>query len=119
MSPEKARVFIADDNDTWLEIIQNYLEESDHVVVLKATSLTQALEAINQFEKLGIQVAIIDGNLNPYDHNGHDGQVLLTAIRQQTPNVKTIGMSGLSVKGTDVDLGKAKASDLGKTINNL
>lgn len=117
--PEKAKVFLAEDNLQFQEAFESLLNKAGHSVVLKATTLTEALEAIQQFEKLGVQIAVIDGNLDPNDTSGSDGQALVEAIGRLTPNVKTVGMSGLNIKGVTIDLGKRNYNKLGETVTNL
>lgn len=119
MSPEKAKVFVAEDDSSWQEIIEEYLTEAGHTVVAKATTRDQALSTVSQLKKLGVDVAIIDGNLNDYESEGYDGQAVLRAIKDKAPNVKTVGMSGNSVRGTDVDLGKLNAQKIGKVVKDL
>ncbi|MDO8620867.1 MAG: response regulator [Candidatus Levybacteria bacterium] len=119
MSPERAKVFVAEDNEFWQKIIKRSLADKGHEVVLSATNLEDALAATSKLVKLGVQVAIIDGNLNDYEANGHDGQIVLAAIRKAAPQVKTIGLSGNSVRGVNVDLGKDNFTDLGKTVTKI
>jgi len=119
MSPEKAKVFVTEDDERFQKIIKRYLEEAGHSVIATATNLDQALAMVDQLEQLGVDVAVLDGNLDKDDVSGYDGRTVLEAIREKTPRVKTIGMSGNSVKGTDVDLGKLNAHDLGKVIKDL
>lgn len=117
--PEKARIFVAEDNPEWQEMIASTLEKAGHTVVLKATTLREALDAVQQFEQLEIQVATIDGNLSPDDTSGYDGRTLVEAINSQAPHVLTIGMSGLNVRGVTFDLGKGKFQQLGEIITSL
>lgn len=117
--PEKARVFVAEDDSTWQRLIKQLLNDAGHKVILKAPTLAQALKSIDQFQKLGIQVAVIDGNLSEDDSSGYDGRLLAKKIKELAPQVKTIGMSGLTVDGVDINIGKINASKLGKIITNL
>lgn len=119
MSPEKARVFIAEDNEDFLDIIQEYLEEADHSVVLKASTLTDALAGVNNLEKLGVDIAVLDGNLDEWETKGYDGQEVLRVIRATAPNVRTISMSGNKFPNADIDLGKDKVEDIGGVVTNL
>lgn len=119
MSPEKARVFVAEDDTDYQGMIKELLEEDGHSVVATAQSLPEAMDTIKKLQDLGVDVAVIDGNLNELDTDGSDGQSVLQAIRKQAPGVKTVGMSGNSVKGTDVDLGKGNLIDIGKVVTNL
>lgn len=117
--PEKARVFYAEDDPFFQEAIKQRLDEAGHEVVLQAQTLAEALNSIEQFKDLGIQVAIIDGNLSADDSSGYDGHLLATRIKELTPQVKTIGMSGSTIIGVDIDLGKRKYSKLAEIITNL
>lgn len=119
MSPERAKVFVAEDDKRWQDIIKSLLTDAGHSVVLTAQTREQALGAVPQLKELGVQVAIIDGNLNPHDSNGADGQALLAAIRAQVPGVKTVGMSGNTVGGVDVNVGKLGALKLGEVVKKL
>ena len=117
--PEKARVFLAEDDPGWQERIKRWLGRSNHQVILTAQTLTQALQEINQFEQMGIQVAILDGNLSTFANNS-DGQRLAAAIREIAPQVKTIGLPSLgTIPGVDVDLGKARVQEVGKVVTEL
>lgn len=116
---EKAKVFVAEDDPSVQQIIKTILSRGGHEVILQAQTLSEALGSIKQLEELGIQVAIIDGNLTPGDTSGSDGHQLATAIKQLTPHVKTVGMSALQVHGVDIDLGKMRIFELDTTVNNL
>lgn len=117
--PEKARVFVAEDNPNYLNAFKGQLETAGHSVLLTATTLRDALGAVQQFEQLRIQVAIIDGNLDPNDTSGYDGQRIVDAIGRLAPNIKIVGMSSSSIKGVTVDLGKRNYHKLGETVTNL
>ena len=117
--PERARVFVAEDNKDWQENIRRILESAGHSVVLKAETFDDAVKAIEQFEELGVQVATIDGNLDPNDTSGYDGRALVEAIGRHSPNVKTVGMSGLEMQGVTIDLGKRGIAKLGEVVTNL
>lgn len=119
MSPENARVLVVEDDEEWLNAIEEILESSGHRVVLTATTLKKALEVSEGLRDKNIDVAIIDGNLGPYRYDGRDGQIVISAIRKNAPNVKTVGMSGSDVPGTDVDLGKHNLVRLGEVVKKL
>ena len=118
MSPDRARVFIAEDDSTWQDMLGEMVEDAGHTVVGRATNLKDALEKTKHIEGK-VDVAIIDGNLDPDESGGYDGQAVLQSIRKNAPSVKTVGMSGNSVRGTDVDLGKANSIKIGEVIKGL
>lgn len=119
MSPEKARVFVAEDDSDWQDMLGEILKDAGHSVVARATNLHDALNTAKRLSSLKVDVAVIDGNLSEDESRGYDGQAVLNAIRQHAPRVRTIGMSGSHVAGTDVDLGKAKATELGEVVRKL
>ncbi len=119
MSPERARVLVVENEEMWQEIIKDALQGSGHQVVLTATSLEEALEAIERVKELGIQVATIDANLHEGIHNGLDGKFFLETIREVAPKVKTIGLSSAKIEGVDVNLGKENCLDLADTITKI
>jgi response regulator RpfG family c-di-GMP phosphodiesterase len=119
MSPEKARVYIIEDDPDWRNRLRRRLEQSNHTVVGEAGSLGEALKAVEYFEELGVQVATIDGNLQNNDLSGQDAQTVLGAIHEKAPNVKTIGVSGNPVRGVTKELGKANAIDVGDEVTKI
>jgi CheY-like chemotaxis protein len=119
MSPEKARVFVAEDDKDWQDMIKEFLEMAGHTVVASARTLPEAMSTVKRLQDLKVDVAVIDGNLNEFDSDGYDGQSVLRAIREHAPRVRTVGMSGNPVRGTDVDLGKTKLQDIGDVVTKL
>lgn len=94
MSPEHARVFIAEDVKRWRSILKRELKRAGHSVVLTASTLPEAIAKVKEFKDKGVQVAVIDGNMDQTILNsGQDGEILVGAIRTADPRVKIIGMS--------------------------
>ena len=119
MSPEKARVFIAEDNKESALLMQLTLRDAGHSVVLKASTLGEAERAVDQFRALGIQVALLDGNISSATVDGADGARLAQLIRSQTPEVKTVGIGSGRVEGVDVNVGKSNYWELGQVVSDL
>lgn len=118
--PEKARVFVAEDEQDWQQRIERNLKRYGHEVVLTAETLAQALKSLDQFEELGVQVATLDGNLRGNDISGSDGRELSLAIRGRYPNVKIVGLSGVKFRGeADIELNKAETFRLGEVVTKL
>ena len=103
-----AKAFVAEDDSWWQEIYRDILEGEGHQVLLTATNRAEALAAVEKLGELGIDLALIDGNLNEWDSDGADGQAVLAAIRAKAPNVKTVGVSALSVRGADAQASKTR-----------
>lgn len=120
---EKAKVAIFEDNTDWQEKFKSQLTQYGHAVVLTAATYAEALEAITTFDELGVQIAIVDGNLSPNTDSGSEGQNLVRVIKQQTPHVKIVGMSADNniFKGlVDANPGKyGSRIPLGELVNNL
>lgn len=117
--PEKARVFFAEDDGYFRDVIKRRLEEAGHEVVLEAHTLNEAIQSIPQFKDSGIQVAVLDGNLDEDDISGYDGRLMAQKIKEQVPHVTTIGLSQSPIDGVDIDLGKRKFTQLASIITNL
>jgi CheY-like chemotaxis protein len=119
MSPQEARVSLIEDDSDEQELLKKYLERCGHTVVLSANSLPEALSAVKRFNELKVDVAVIDGNLNEEDTSGNDGQEVLRAIREQAPQVRTIGFSASKMDGVDIYLGKQNGSSIGQVVSDL
>ena len=119
MSPEKARVFVVEDDGNWREMILEAIKYGGHEVVAISTTLQEALEAVGTLTELGIQVATIDGNLTREGNTGEDGKKILKAIRTHAPEVKTIGVSMNRMEGFDVDAGKENVNELGRIVAEI
>ncbi|MDP3973248.1 MAG: response regulator [Candidatus Daviesbacteria bacterium] len=118
--PEKARVFIAEDEKDWQQRIERNLKRSEHEVVLTAETLAEALRALDRFEELQVQVATLDGNLRGKYSYGLDGREVSLAIRSRFPNVKIVGLSSDKFRGeADIELNKADTFKLGEVVANL
>ncbi|OGD65555.1 hypothetical protein A3F08_02695 [Candidatus Berkelbacteria bacterium RIFCSPHIGHO2_12_FULL_36_9] len=118
--PERARVFVAEDNSEWQKIIRRQLTRAGHDIVLEASSFDEAMEMVELAQKEGINVAVLDGSLDSSQSSMRcDGRIIAEALRKQVPGIKIIGLSGFIAKWADVDLGKMDAYMLGETITNL
>lgn len=93
MCPKEANIFLAEDNGNNLDLKRRMLTRGNHTIVLEAYTREDALEAVNHFEELHIQVAVLDANLTPGEYGGDDGVVLAKTIREKAPLVKIVGMS--------------------------
>lgn len=119
MSPERARVAIAEDNQSYVDIMKEFLEMEGHTVVAHAANLPDALELVHKLVELKVDVLLLDGNLNDYDYKGYDAQTILAKMREINSTVKTIGVSGNEIKGVTRDLGKANMVDIAKAVTEI
>jgi len=119
MCPEKAKVFIAEDHNFYLERAIENLKAGGHEVIVTAKTYAEAKEMAPRLENLGIDVAILDGNFSPDESEGWEGQAILRIIREKCPNVKIIGFSGVPMKGVDFDLKKGGLRNIAQTVSEL
>jgi len=120
VAPEYARVFIAEDVERWQEIVRRELEQAGHSVVLTASTLPEAIEMVKELRDKGVQIAVIDGNMDPrIIGSGRDGEILLAAIRSAAPEVKIVGMSSHFINGVDINVFKGNERFLGKVVKDL
>ena len=119
--PREAKVFVAEDDPDWQEVIEEILKGDGHIVVARATTRIQALEIAKQLSSLGANVATVDGNLNPNDSDGYDGRAVVSAIREHAPEVTIVGFSGnrSGVPGADIQGWKGEAINLANIVRNL
>jgi hypothetical protein len=68
--------------------------------------MTEAQELILGLGELGVQVAIVDGNLTPWNKHGEEGRQIIEQIKELFPEIVTIGWGGLSLSASDYDIGK-------------
>ncbi len=91
--PKQARCFFTEDNDLLAENTTVYLELGGHVVVAKASNMSNALQLVAQLESLGVTVAILDGNLTDNDSSGDDGRRIAEEIRALPCKIHIICLS--------------------------
>lgn len=71
--------------------------------------------------ELQVEVVVLDANLTAGQYKGEEGKTILQTIRQNSPNVKVIGMSGIEFAGggVDIDLTKKRFSQIGKVVSEI
>lgn len=107
MSPEYAKIFLAEDDKIEVVNTRWFLKEKGgHEVVLEAKSLEEALDMVPKLLEKGVNIAVVDGNLSPEKHDGEDGAKVAEAIRKQAPGVKIIAYSGGNYDYGDVYVSK-------------
>ncbi len=122
MAPENARVFLAEDDSTFRRAARRFIEGSSHQVSVEANTLGDAISAIPKAKELGVNVAVLDGNLTEDDTSGYDGETLATALRDEIPDIKIVSFSGQPQSYGDVHINKGhfdEVKGLGETITKL
>lgn len=114
MTPERIKVFVAEDDSDWNKLYIQALKSAGHKIVANARTLEKALAAI---ETLGaLDVAVVDGNLSPEYTQGKDGTKIAEALKKKFPNIKVFGVSRSGFSGADVNLGKDNVDRLLKML---
>ncbi len=116
---EQAKVLIVEDDPNLIEIISYTIEITGNQVAGVATSLEEAMDFVPQLKAQNIRVVTLDQKLTDDPRNPYDGQIILTAIRQDAPDVKIIGFSGQKFSGVDVFVKKPEIEKLEYALRRL
>ena len=108
--PEKARIFLAEDNPDQRKIQKFWLEEAGHTVVIEASTLDEALEKVKSAKELEVNVGVLDGSLR--EKSPTDGPRIAEALRKAIPGIKIVSFSGAPVGWGDEN--PAKPLDIAK-----
>ncbi|HEY5601342.1 MAG TPA: response regulator [Patescibacteria group bacterium] len=122
MAPENANVFLAEDDNSWRRIAHQALERDSHQVLVEVSTFEDALEAITKAKEIGINVAIVDGNLTNEDASGTDGRLIANSLRKEIPEIKIVSFSGQPQNYGDVHVSKGDVDNvlnLGKIVTQL
>ena len=122
MAPEQAKVFLAEDDIGLRGTIKGLVNKAGHEVVGEAGTLNGAVAAIEELKVLGVNVAVLDGNLTEEDFSGDDGAQIATALRKEIPGIRIVSLSAQAQTYGDAHVSKGDFKavvNLGKTINNL
>jgi len=113
MSPEAAKVFIAEDDPKWMEYQKNAMSRGGHKVVIEVSDVEEGITAIPVAKELGVNVALVDGRI-PADPT--DGTRLAKALYQAIPNIKVVDISSF---GDAVEYANAKMAKIDFNIDNM
>lgn len=119
MCPEKAKVFVVEDDRDWRLIINHRLNLAGHQVVGEAGTLQEAFAAIDHLGDLGVQVVTVDGRLSVHGRGTHEGQLVVEKIRAKHPDIKTVGVASTEMIGVDIDVGKCNLAVLADAVTKL
>ena len=102
-----ARVGIFEDRKVWHEFLAEIVEEDGHSVAVSANSMEEARAAIEGLEDGTLDVAVVDGSLDPNKDNGADGAEITRLLREKLGTVTVIGFSASNeVAGVDHNVSK-------------
>lgn len=108
MSPEKTKIFLAEDDEISRKGFVMTLKAQGHEVVIEVSSLDEALISVEKAKEKGVNLALIDGSL-PYDPS--DGLRVAQALREKIPDIKIISISCDVVDWGDENLCKPFSGD--------
>ena len=106
--PKEAKIFIAEDNVSYRDALKDLLDYCGHTVVLEAGSISEALEKTKEAKGLGVNIAILDGDLGSGDV--YDGPKIAKILRKEIPGIKIISFSAKPAGWGDVNPGKGVKS---------
>ena len=111
---KKGTVFLIEDDKALTGVEERFIQEEGHKIVLIASSRQEALDKINQAKELGVNVAVVDGNLGT---GPNDGPEVARALREVIVGIKIISFSGDIVDWGDFNPKKpSEVVILGKTV---
>ncbi len=122
MSPENANVFLVEDDKSFRGYARRFIEGAGHKIVVEVDTFQGALEAISSVKALGVNVAVVDGNLTEEDFSGDDGSRIAAVLREEIPGIKIISFSGNKQSYGDIHVSKCnieEVKNLGKSITTL
>ena len=109
---EGARVGLFEDSKQWAELVTEIVGDEGHTVTVKAATIEEARSVIDGLEEGSLDVAIVDGNLNPNTSSGADGVEVTRLLREKVGAVTVIGFSGGNdIPGVDHSVSKVKRPD--------
>ena len=107
------RAAVFEDDDFISELLVRLLKRAGYEVVLTCASMKEARNALRRTDDgslpntVGIDIAIVDGNLTFGQYNGLEGAELCRLLRQLSPTPRIVGNSGGNpVYGADVQVHK-------------
>ena len=111
---EKAKVFLAEDDQDLIMLEKIWIEKSGHEVILMASSLAEALENIEKAKEEGVNVAVIDGDLGT---GPNDGFRVTKALREAIPGIGVVSFSVNELEWGDFNPRKPKeVTNLGEIV---
>jgi len=114
---KKAKVFLAEDDKNLLRLEKNVLQLEGHEIVIVACSRQEALTKLSEAKELGVDVAVIDGNLGT---GPNDGPEVARVLRETINGIKIISFSGDIVEWGDCNPAKPRdIVNLGKTVTEI
>lgn len=93
MSPQEAKIFMAEDDKYYAETLGEFLTMAGHAIVAHVRTLAEALHMIDELPEDSIQVGLIDANLDEWEDRGFDGIEIAKSFRKRFPKASILGIS--------------------------
>lgn len=120
MCPERAKVFIAEDDENFRKFDREAVTKAGHEVAIEVEDVEDGLQAVGQAKELGVNVALLDGRIPSFPN---DGATLAAALREVIPGIKVVDVSafGDAIADADAKMPKTKFSikELGELVTKL
>ena len=111
---KKGMVFLIEDDKALIGVEKRFIQGEGHDIVLVAHSRQEALDKISQAKELGVNVAVVDGNLGT---GPNDGPQVARALKEAIAGIKIISFSGDIVDWGDFNPRKPREIvSLGETV---
>ncbi len=91
--PKEAKIYLTEDDTNLREATRRELEFEGHRVVHEAHDLETALDGVKTASDLGVNVAVLDGNLTRGDVSCSDGMMIASALRARIPQIKIVAFT--------------------------
>ncbi len=108
MHEHKILIAHFEDDPMTLSDVDIYFRMIGITVEAVATTAADAVSLIPLLEKMGVHIAVIDGNLSRGNDSGNDGAAIAQSIKTKAPSIKTVGFttSRDGIRGVDVNVRK-------------
>lgn len=116
--PKRAKVFLVDRDKKFRDLVREMLADSEHRIVLEASSVLEALKKVEEARKKGINVGIIDDSLSFY-YTPSDGAEIARALRKEVPNIKIISPTSWKTDWSNENLDKMKVFQIGEKVTEM
>ena len=94
---QNIKIFLAEDHELTRRLLRELLVQRGYEVALEASTLEEALSSVVKLKELGINVAILDGNLGKGKQQCQDGHTMARAIKKTKAHVCVIAYSSNSM----------------------
>lgn len=109
MSPENAKVFLAEEYPQMRKMAREIIEDAGHQVVAEIAGIDDLPLAFERAKEKGVTVAVVDENLfedDTDDTSESDGRLIAELLRRVIPGIKIISFSEQNQDFGDIHVDK-------------